>query len=448
MNKKRVGIFAAVITGIVILVVAIVVTVVLVTRKKDKKPESPSPSPSLDDIITANSTFPNGTYSILVSSLNSGPPEQAPLAVNLTMLNSLGMIVDNSSFIAQANRLSYLFVRLPDDSTNANRVQHQLMSPNGGNVGIRFGNSDTLNVIPLNLSLTLNSGVRFLGALSDRSLVYALEVTMADAMCSSDDSGSCSTVNWTPYSVSDGNLATKSTFDNVLPVACGSQCDFGDNSPCATTCYTCDGQQVAGENTPISRVYNMGSTEATNLQFVYETYEVPDKVTVYYEGKVIFDSGCLGTKGARTAPLSYSGKSSEIRVDVTPNCLGTEDTGWYFILQCPDATRKGFDASRPVDMKAFDCMKKQGFDFFIGEISWPDGSINGDGITAIGNAIQSGFRADAYIFPCAKGDCPGIDAKTQVTNCLSSLRSSVRGFTGMIWLDIEMCVKTQECTSN
>ena len=76
------------------------------------------------------------------------------------------------------------------------------MINNSGSIGIRFGNSDTINVIPLNLSMATNSGLRRLGTLADNSQVYQLEVRMADAMCSDSIVGSCSIVNWTSYSIS------------------------------------------------------------------------------------------------------------------------------------------------------------------------------------------------------------------------------------------------------
>ncbi|CAJ0936121.1 unnamed protein product, partial [Mesorhabditis belari] len=162
---------------------------------------------------------------------------------------------------------------------------------------------------------------------------------MGDAMCSRQDYGSCLGAKWTPYSIENGDAVVGSAaqFDNDLPVACGSQCDAKSDSPCATSsCSQCDGQQVAGANTPVTRRYNMGTKQAANLQFLYETFSVPDRITVTYEGDEIFDSGCVGTEGERTTPIGFDGNSMEVRVDVEPNCDGTTSTAWYFTLPCVD----------------------------------------------------------------------------------------------------------------
>ncbi|KAE9547840.1 hypothetical protein FO519_008948 [Halicephalobus sp. NKZ332] len=280
-----------------------------------------------------NSTFPDGSYKISAQSLNAGLPEQAPLVVDISMLNELGLNVDNSSLIAETNRLSYFFVRLPPDNTNNARVKRQV-TDDDGSIGIQFGSSDTIIVIPLNLSTTANSGISLLGTLPDNSQVYQLEVRMADEMCSNSIAGSCSIVNWTPYSISSENTGSQSNFTNDLPVACGSQCNAAANSPCAISCSACDGQQVAGADTPVTRRYNMNTTAAKNILFSYETYTIKDRITVSYEGKNLFDSSCVGTEGEKYAPISFKGNSVEVRVDVEPNCEGTTGTAWYFTLPC------------------------------------------------------------------------------------------------------------------
>uniref|UniRef100_A0AC34QSR9 Uncharacterized protein n=1 Tax=Panagrolaimus sp. JU765 TaxID=591449 RepID=A0AC34QSR9_9BILA len=331
MNKKKGCICISVSIVLLLIAVAIAVTLVLVLRKH-KKDETPS----LDDVISDNSTFPDGSYQISVESLKSGPAEHAPLFVNVSMLNDLGVTTDNSSFVAETNRLSYFFVRLPPESSNKvtnARIKRQATIINGS-IGIRFGNSEIINVIPLNLSTIVNSGVRFSGMLPDNSQVYQLEVRMADAMCSNNIVGSCSIVNWTPYSISNDNIGSQASFVNELPVACGSQCDADANSPCATSCSTCDGQQVAGADTPVTRRYRMNTTAAQYIQFSYQTYEVKDRIIVSYEGKNLFDSGCVGTGTTRYFPISYNGTSKELRVDVEPNCKGTTGTAWDFTLPC------------------------------------------------------------------------------------------------------------------
>ena len=111
MKKKQCCICIFVLIFILIIVAAIIVTLALVLGKGEKH------GSLLDDIISDNSTFPSGSYKISADSLKSGLPEQAPLFVSIPMLNYLGLRVDNSSLVAETNRLSYFFVRLPPDNT-------------------------------------------------------------------------------------------------------------------------------------------------------------------------------------------------------------------------------------------------------------------------------------------------------------------------------------------
>jgi len=63
----------------------------------------------------------------------------------------------------------------------------------------------------------------------------------------------------------------------------------------------------------------MGMSAGT-FTLTYETYGIPDRIVVSYEGQTLFDSGCIGTNGSRTQRISYSGSSALVTVQVTPNC--------------------------------------------------------------------------------------------------------------------------------
>jgi hypothetical protein len=58
-----------------------------------------------------------------------------------------------------------------------------------------------------------------------------------------------------------------------------------------------------------------------------------DRILVKYEGRILFDTGCVGANG--TASLAYSGGSSLVVVQVLPNCEGTTGTAWNFSVSCP-----------------------------------------------------------------------------------------------------------------
>lgn len=312
-----------------LLIIAITLIVVL-TRSKKRT------SPSLDDSISQNAVFPNGSYLVSTSSLQSGSPTMAPLQLNLSMLAQFGIRVDNSSLIAETGRLSYFYIWLPPQHPspiiNLSNKKSQMI--NNTDVGIRFGDADTINVVPLSLALIPRSGFSLVRRMPDLSAIYQLEVRMPDSMCTGQSLEACILTGWQPYSIyNGGTIGEPGSFTNPLPVACGSQCDSPSDSPCATTCQTCDGQQVAGTDTPVTRRYNLGTTKAT-VSFVYETYSVKDRITVVYQDQIVFDSGCIGTNGERRTNISYSGNSNELRVDVEPNCKGTTGTAWYFTLGC------------------------------------------------------------------------------------------------------------------
>lgn len=121
-KTKKCLIWLAILLLVLIIAAAITVTLVLVLKKKPAENDS---GPTLDDIISDNSTFPNGSFIISASSLQSDLPALAPLVVNISMLNWLGLRVDNSSMVAETNRLSYFFVRLPAANTTGSSELHK-----------------------------------------------------------------------------------------------------------------------------------------------------------------------------------------------------------------------------------------------------------------------------------------------------------------------------------
>ena len=116
----------------------------------------------------------------------------------------------------------------------------------------------------------------------------------------------------------------------------------GSSRPTASA--KCDEQQVAGGDTPETREIDMG-TKSGNFDFEYDTYTIKDQMIIKYEGKVLFDTGCVGASGTKT--ISYSGKSTKITVEVHPNCAGETDTAWEFTTKCPTQYYVTFSARKP-----------------------------------------------------------------------------------------------------
>lgn len=61
---------------------------------------------------------------------------------------------------------------------------------------------------------------------------------------------------------------------------------------------------------------------------------VGDRVVVLYEGRQLFDTGCVSTGGPQMRALRYSGTSSAITVQVQPNCRGGWGSAWSIEVAC------------------------------------------------------------------------------------------------------------------
>ncbi|MEO8132785.1 MAG: IPT/TIG domain-containing protein [Betaproteobacteria bacterium] len=94
----------------------------------------------------------------------------------------------------------------------------------------------------------------------------------------------------------------------------------------------CSATQTAGGDTPDTRTVELGKTSGTFV-FTYETFAQEDQIIVRYQNNVLFDTGCVGANGS--VPLPYSGTSTQISVQVIPNCKGGTGTAWNYSVSCP-----------------------------------------------------------------------------------------------------------------
>jgi hypothetical protein len=94
----------------------------------------------------------------------------------------------------------------------------------------------------------------------------------------------------------------------------------------------CNEEQVSGGDEPDSRYIEMGQYSGT-FDFYYETYDMKDHIIVSYEGEQLLDTGCIGDTG--TVTLSFSGSSTQVLVEVIPNCENVNPgTGWDYVVGC------------------------------------------------------------------------------------------------------------------
>ena len=87
----------------------------------------------------------------------------------------------------------------------------------------------------------------------------------------------------------------------------------------------CNQAVVPGGNTAETHRIGLGRTSG-RFVFNYNTQSVKDRMIVRYEGRVLFDTGCVGTGGVVSRTLSFSGRSSVVEVEVVPNCAGGSGT--------------------------------------------------------------------------------------------------------------------------
>ena len=99
------------------------------------------------------------------------------------------------------------------------------------------------------------------------------------------------------------------------------------------TATPCDEQVLPGGDAPETHRVGLGRFNG-RFDFQYDTQYQEDRMLVRYEGQTLLDTGCVGTRGWRTATLSFSGRSSVVEVEVIPNCAGGSGTAWEFSVSC------------------------------------------------------------------------------------------------------------------
>jgi hypothetical protein len=209
-----------------------------------------------------------------------------------------------------------------------------------------FGQDDELQVPFCTIIQTPEEGIVFLERRSKDRQLY-------DISCENRDPRFTLRIG-TALVCSFKNTWLDPAGNNLQPVlescerylACGNT-TFGENVPRGGLCaqptpgrpppvnppvVQCSTQQLAGADTPETRQVELAKTAGT-FQFDYETYQIKDQIIVTYEGRTLLDTGCVGA--AASQPLTYSGSSTRISVEVIPNCAGETGTQWTWTAHCP-----------------------------------------------------------------------------------------------------------------
>ncbi|UJR16957.1 hypothetical protein I4U23_003855 [Adineta vaga] len=297
-------------------VVAIVLGLIPVYLRKSNK--SGSITDSLDTSLNSLSIYPTGSYKANMAEFTqSTETNRSFLPLNQSLLTQIAAI-DNSSFVFEAGREQFLYFRVSQDVFVQQRSTFSLSG-----IGIHFGRkNDSLNVVPINNQQQSSAGVTIIPTnLPDRSTLVRIRIATMPTMCSQtgiDDS--CTNVEYSAYLIFGKTQLSSSSIINQANVACGDICSSSDSYlACSAFCGAqCDGNQVAGADTPVSRRYNLGR-KYSQFKFQYETYSIRDRIKVWNDIELLFDSGCVGTQGDKSTYLTLSNKNN-IRVDVEPNC--------------------------------------------------------------------------------------------------------------------------------
>ncbi len=96
---------------------------------------------------------------------------------------------------------------------------------------------------------------------------------------------------------------------------------------------TCDALTRAGSNAAERHRFNM--VGKTQLSLTYETFTAEDNVRVLNAAEqLLWQSGCVGTDGNAIKVINLSPGTTEIFIDIHPNCAGDTSTKWNFTASC------------------------------------------------------------------------------------------------------------------
>lgn len=103
----------------------------------------------------------------------------------------------------------------------------------------------------------------------------------------------------------------------------------------APTVQRCNAQTLSGGAGVTTTRYLMGRTGPMSFNLRYDTENIPDKIVVSYQGRVVANTGYVGdnlNEGQGSIRVHVpKGTDSSVVVQVT----GPNDTEWHYTLYCP-----------------------------------------------------------------------------------------------------------------
>lgn len=99
----------------------------------------------------------------------------------------------------------------------------------------------------------------------------------------------------------------------------------------------CNASTQSGEDGITDTIHKLGRRGPATFQLSYETYDVPDRIVVSYQGRQVYDTGYVGDAnraGQGTGSVRVSipaGTADSVLVRV----YGGTDTLWDYTVSCP-----------------------------------------------------------------------------------------------------------------
>ncbi len=183
------------------------------------------------------------------------------------------------------------------------------------------------------------------------SLLGVVEIVLAESRCAATGPD----VNVVPTTTTTTSTTTTTT--TIAPTTTTTTTIVGPTTtttttiaPTTTTTTTiaptttsttiavqpCNNQTQSGGFGTTTTDHALPGPGPRTFRFDYETFSVPDSISITYEGATIFNVGPVGTNGTVTANVNVpAGASSTVRVTV----IGTDqNTAWEYTVFCTPAT--------------------------------------------------------------------------------------------------------------
>jgi hypothetical protein len=224
-------------------------------------------------------------------------------------------------------------VNIPENRTGTSRNGTLSITPNGPAVQITQAANCTFTVSPTSF-----------GTISGLATSEVVAVMLANSPCDPPTwtafSNQPQYVAVSPTSGSASGLVTVTFSQHFgagprpISITAAGITVSGFQNPAGTTSSACQARSLRGGDVATAATLDLGRPAGSFL-FTYDTgAQSADRILVRYEGHVLFDTGCVRTSRPETRSLGYTGSSSQISVQVMPNCQGGTGSTWAVDVAC------------------------------------------------------------------------------------------------------------------